>query len=180
MITITIYPLKGIEIEGVGTIDLGKSRLEVEATLGKPNSDYSDEKRSTYLHYECRIDYDDANAVSFIEFFSGPFPERIELRIYGIDPFNIGADNLVALMREKNDGLVDGGDGGFSYTFLNISVGIWRDAREEDVQEWVEEKKANGEYDIDREWVEEELASSRNFWTIGIGVPGYYTAPEEL
>jgi len=48
------------------------------------------------------------------------------------------------------------------------------------VQEWVEEKKANGEYEIDRQWIEEELAKSKNYWTIGIGVPGYYTEPEEL
>lgn len=180
MITITIYPLKGIDIDGVGTIHLGQSRSEVEATLGEPKSDYSDEKRSAYLNYECKIDYDDADAVTFIEFFAGPFPERIRLQLYGIDPFQIGADNLVALLKEKNDGPVDGGDGGFSYSFLNISVGIWRDAREEDVQEWVEEKKADGEYEIDRQWIEEELAKSKNYWTIGIGVPGYYTEPEEL
>ncbi len=102
----------------------------MEAKLGEPNSDFSDEKRSAYLIYECKIDYDDADAVTFIEFFTGPFPERIKLQLYGIDPFQIGADKLVALLKEKNDGLVDGGDGGFSYSFLNSSVGIWRDARE--------------------------------------------------
>jgi len=107
MITITIYPLHGIDIDGVGTIRLGQSRSEVEATLGEPNSDFSDEKRSAYLNYESKIDYDDADAVTFIEFFTRPFPERIKLQLYGIDPFQIGADKLVALLKEKNDGLID-------------------------------------------------------------------------
>jgi hypothetical protein len=180
MTTITINPLQGLDIAGVGRVDLGQSRSDLETILGEPVSGRSDDKRSFFEEYECIIYFDDADKVEFVEFITGPFPERVQLSPFGVDPFQIGADHLVALLSEKNDGLIDGKDGGYSYSFLNISVGIWRDAKEEDLKEWVEEKKISGEYEIDRKMIEEELAKSRNFWTVGIGVSGYYTEHEQF
>jgi len=174
MTIITIIPLQGIDIAGVGRIDLGQSIFELKKYLGLPG-EHSDNRRLVYPDYECTISFDQSKTVEFIEFISGPFPQRIQLSLYGIDPFQVGADNLVALLSERNAGPVDDSGAGYCYSFLNISVGIWRQGTEEDLQEWVEEKKENGEYEIDRTWIEEEVAKSKNFWTIGIGKPGYYT-----
>ena len=175
MTTITINPLQGIDIAGLGRIDLGQSRVEIEKRLGLPGK-YSDSTRSVYPDYECTISFDQSNTVEYIEFISGPFPQRIQLSLYDINPFQVGADNLVALLSERNAGPEDDSEAEYSYAFLNISVGIWRQGTESDLQEWVTEKKENGEYEIDRTWIEEEVAKSKNFWTIGIGKPGYYTS----
>jgi hypothetical protein len=105
MITITIYPLQGIEIAGVGPLNLGQSRASVEGLLGGPDGQGSDEERAVYAEYECRMAYDADDQIEFIEFFSGPFPQRIRLSLNGIDPFTAGAENLVQLLIEKNDGI---------------------------------------------------------------------------
>src|SRR5947209_1250992 len=148
MTIITIIPLLGIDIAGLGRIELGQSRVEIEKRLGLPG-EYSNNARSVYPDYECTISFDQSNTVEFIEFNTGPFPQRIQLSLYDINPFQVGADNLVALLSERNAGPEDESEAKYSYTFLNISVGIWRQGTEEDLQEWVAEKKENGEYDID-------------------------------
>lgn len=175
MINITLYPLQGIDIAGVGTINFGQSRSDVEKILGLPG-DHSDRNRSFYQYYECRIDYDESDMVNFIEFIYGPFPERTQLSLYGIDPFRIGADNLVELLSAKNGGEIDDSEADICYAFINISVGIWRDNTEKDAEEMIAESKENGDYKYDRESLEEELEKSRNFWTIGIGKAGCYSS----
>ena len=173
MTLITLYPLQGIDITGVGSINFGQHRSEVEKLLGQPDKS-SEHRRSFYRHYECRIDYDEFNSVGFIEFIYGPWPERIELSLYGIDPFKIGADNLVELLTEKNDGETEGCEAKIACTFFNISVGLWRDLTEEGAEEMIAESKANGDYEYDRADLEEELEKSRNFWTVGIGKADCY------
>ena len=79
------------------------------------------------------------------------------------------------MLSEKNAGPIDDSEAERSYAFGNISVGIWRETTEEDLKEWVAEKKQEGGNEIDRTWIEEEVAKAKNFWTIGIGTAGYYT-----
>jgi hypothetical protein len=171
--TISVYPLQGIDISGIGQINLGQSKSAVENVLGKPDS-HSDSNRWFYDVYECRIDFDESDIVDFIEFIYGPFPKRIRLSLYGIDPFRIGAKNLVEMLSEKNNGEIDDREAEYCYGFVNISVGIWRDMTEKDAEEMIAEKKENGDYEFDRTWLKEELEKSRNFSTIGIGKVGYY------
>ena len=171
--TIIVYPLQGIDISGVGQINLGQPKSAIENILGKPDS-HSDANLWFYDAYECRIDFDESDEVAFIEFIYGPFPERIQLTLYGIDPFRIGADNLVEILSAKNAGEIDDREAGYSYGFVNISVGISRDIMEKDAEELIAEKKESGDYEYDRTWLEEELDKSRNFSTIGIGKVGYY------
>ncbi|WP_217604116.1 hypothetical protein [Chitinophaga sp. GbtcB8] len=174
MTTITILPLQGIDIPGVGAINLGQSRSAIEKILGKPGN-HSDDSRSFYDDYECRIDFDKSGMVEFIEFIYGPVPEKTQLSLYGIDPFRVGADNLLALLSEKNQGPVDDSEAEYCYGFVNISVGVWREFTEKEVQESIAEMKESGEYEDNRELLDEDLEKARNFWTIGIGTPGYYT-----
>lgn len=174
MTTIIIYPLQGIDIAGVGPINFGQPKSAIKKVLGRPGSN-SDETRWFYNAYECRIDFDESGTIEFIEFIYGPFPERIQLSLYGIDPFRVGAGNLVELLSAKNGGEIDDREAEYCYEFVDISVGIWRDMTEKDAEEIIAEKKESDDYEYDRVWLEEELEKSRNYWTVGIGKAGYYT-----
>ena len=41
------------------------------------------------------------------------------------------------------------------------------------MEEGIAEMKESGEYENNRESIDEDLEKSRNFWTIGIGKPDY-------
>jgi hypothetical protein len=178
MIKIELEPLKGIKIANIGELRFGQSRLMVETILGKPTR-YLDQDQFLYEDYELRIDFDQ-DSISFIEFIYGPYPEKTELQIYGINPFAIGADNLIQLLSNKNDGEIDDSEAGYCYAFLNISVGVWRQATEQNIQESIDNARLNGSNEDQIRQLMEELESVKNFWTIGIGKTGYYSEiPDE-
>ena len=176
MIKIEIKPLKGISIEGVGEVFLGQSRQDVEKLLGRPPKPYSTYSNSSALYndYEFRLDFDAFEKVEFIEFIYGPFPEKTELSIFGVNPFTIGAERLVEILSENNNAEVDLSEAEFSYTFLNNSVGIWRQYTQKVVEEAIAERKLSGKYEFNKSSIEDDLENSRNFWTIGIGAADYY------
>ncbi|TCC91560.1 hypothetical protein EZ428_07285 [Pedobacter frigiditerrae] len=173
MIKIELKPLKGISIENIGEIIFGQSKSSVDNILGKP-SQYSDISRSFYDSYELRIDFDEIG-VNFIEFIYGPYPEKTELSLYGINPFQIGAENLVELLSTKNDGEIDD-EGGFGHScaFVNLSVGVYRDFTDAEVEESINQVKAEGKNLGQLDQLLEDLAFSKNFMTIGIGTENYY------
>ncbi|RZJ54061.1 MAG: hypothetical protein EOO44_06395 [Flavobacterium sp.] len=173
MTKIEILPLDGVEIENVGKISLGQSKSEVEQLLGQPSTN-SNQNRLFYTDYEFRIDLDKNGKIEFIEFIYGPFPERTELSIYGINPFQIGADQLLEVLTEKNNGRIDNSEADYCFGFLNIAVGVWRDATPKDIEESIAEMKVNNEYEENKDWIEEDLTKAKNFWTIGIGIKNYY------
>lgn len=172
MLHITLKPLEGITITGIGEVLFRQSLPEVISLLGQPSA-HSDATQSFYDTYELRIDFDD-QGVSFIEFIYGPHPEKTLLSLYGINPFAIGADNLIELLSSKNNGPIDDSEAAYYYAFLNISVGVWREATPHDIQSSIDEAKLDGTViDQIHQW-EEELVAVKNFWTIGIGRKGYY------
>lgn len=173
MIKIELIPLEGIHIENIGKLSLGESKTNIEKLLGEP-SDNPDNIQLFYDDYELRIDLDENENVEFIEFIYGPFPESTELSIYGINPFQIGANQLIEILTEKNNGEVDNSEAGYCYIFLNNSVGVWRQITEQDVEQDIAGMKTNNEYEENKNWLEEELVKAKNFWTIGIGGKDYY------
>jgi hypothetical protein len=173
MTKIEILPLDGIEIENIGKLSLGQSKSDIENLLGKP-SDSSNLKQLFFDEYEVRIDLDKKGNAEFIEFIYGPFPEKTELSIYGIDPFQIGANKLIEILTEKNNGKIDDSEAEYCYTFQNISVGVWRQLTEKTVEENIAEMKADNEYEENKDWLNEDLNKAKNFWTIGIGIKNYY------
>lgn len=170
---ITILPLEGIEIEDIGKLLLGASGKSIEELLGPP-SDGSDKRRLFYNEYEFRIDLDKNNNSEFIECIGGPFPEKTDVSVYDINPFQVGAEKLIEILSEKNNGKIDDDEAEYCYTFLNIAVGVWRQCTVQDVEEDIARMKADDEYDENKNWVEEDLEKAKNFWTIGIGVKNYY------
>jgi hypothetical protein len=173
MITIELKPLEGINIESIGELKFGQPKQMVESLLGKPTK-YLDQDQFLYEDYELRIDFEE-DKISFIEFINGPYPVKTKLLLYGIDPFVIGADNLIQLLADKNDGEIDDSEAGYCYAFLNISVGIWRQATELAIQESIDEAKQNGTGVEQIRQLMEELESVKNFWMIGLGRIGYYS-----
>lgn len=169
---IELIPLEGIHIENLGQIVLGSSQGEVQEVIGSP-SDALD-NQYYYDELELRLDFNDQGQLEFIESINGPYPEKTELSIYGINPFQMEAAELVSILSKKNNGPIDDSEAGYCYTFLNSSVGVWRQMTEEDVQEDMEAIKAEGEYEDNVDMLLEDLEKSKFFWTIGIGIKGYY------
>ena len=184
LLYLTIEPLKGVTISSNQEILLGDHIADVEYLIGKPSStiiidspDYSPGsfiRQSFYQELEVRIDYNRFDKVDFIEFLSGPWPEKVCLSIYGINPFSIYWEELVEILTSKNNGRIDSKEAPYAYCFQELGVGIWRDANPKDVEDWINERKSNGTYEVDKEWLDEELEKSRHFWTIGIGDKSYY------
>jgi hypothetical protein len=173
MLKIEIKPLLGIEIRDLCEINLGCNKSKIENLLEVP-PEGGNKNQSFYDEYEFRIDYDNSNRVEFIEFLFGPYPEKVELTIYGHNPFKITAEELIQILTQRNSGSIDKSEADYGYAFLNISVGIWREAIPADIEKSIVEMKERGEYENNKIWIEEELEKSRYFWTIGIGKENYY------
>lgn len=170
---IEFIPLVGIHVENIGAIALGASSAEVQTILGAP-SDALD-GQYYYDDLELRLDFNDEGELEFIESINGPHPEKTEVSIYGVNPFQVEAEELLNILSEKNSGPVDDTEAGYYYAFLNSAVGVWRQMTEEDIQEDMEAIKAEGEYEDNVDMLLEDLEKSKFFWTIGIGVKGYYS-----
>ncbi|MDF2475064.1 MAG: hypothetical protein K0S24_547 [Sphingobacterium sp.] len=170
---IEFIPLVGIDIENIGPLDLGASQAEVQAILGEPSDALDDQYY--YDELELRLDFNDQGQLEFIESINGPYPQKTEVSIYGVNPFQVEADELLQILSEKNSGPVDDAEAAYCYAFLNSSVGVWRQMTVEDIQEDIEAIKAEGEYEENVDMLLEDLEKAKFFWTIGIGVEGYYS-----
>lgn len=166
---IKIYPLDKLEIDGA-SVCFGMHRNEVEATIGK--GEFVGQ-RYYYYNSEMAIDYDPENCVKFVEFLSG-VDGALKPFIYGVSAFETDADELVSVLKEKNGGQIEDNEQGYSYGFNNISVGIYRELRPVDVEEMIEEMKADG-ITVDNNGDLEADRRRANHWaTIGAGIEGYY------
>lgn len=136
---IEIYPLDRAVIDGV-SIYLGMKQAAVEAAIGK-----GEFVRNRYYYYnnEMAIDYSDGK-VEFIEFLGG-IDGILHPWIYGVSAFDTPADELSKILEQENDGEIDDySEQGYSFAFLDISVGVYRELRPSDVEEMIEEMKADG------------------------------------
>ena len=173
--TIEIIPLKGVKMDNLD-IDLGNDMKSIINILGKPN--IQEENQLYYDRYEFRLDFDINKKLEFIE-LQGPNTKYINPAIYGINPFEIEADELVKLLKEKNGSNIDDTEAQYSYCFSDISVGIWRQNIPEDfsTDHGFECAGGPGSEDATEEekniW-KTEKNKAKFFWTIGVGNVGYY------
>ena len=166
---IEVYPLEKIVIDGV-PIYLGMDQSAVETAIGKGQLTG---KRYYYYDNDMVIDYSENKTVEFIEFLGG-IDGSVHPVIYGVSAFDTLADELADLLRQKNAGEIDDSEQGYSFAFLNISVGVYRERRPSDVMEMIEEMKADGISTEDNEDVAAEMRKANHWATIGVGVAGYY------
>ena len=164
---IEICPLDKVLVDGEA-ICLGMEQSTVEAAIGKG---ILVGKRYYYFNDEMAIDYND-NKVDFIEFLSG-IDGMLKPSIYGISVFESQADDLLKVLKEKNNGEINDTENGYSYQFHNISVGVYREAVPVAVKETIEEAASFGNPMTDDE-IQYEMKRANHWATIGLGVAGYY------
>ncbi|MBQ7002890.1 MAG: hypothetical protein IJN57_02815 [Oscillospiraceae bacterium] len=165
---IEIEPLKKVTLDGID-IYLSMERAAVASRLGGGDAAAH---RCYYYDNELAIDYDEDGKVEFIEFLGGA-DGRLKPFIYGVSVFDTDADDLYAILQQQNQGGIDDSEGGYSYAFLNLSVGIYREATPEDAAEMIEEAKREG-CPLSDEEIADEMKRAHRWATIGIGTAGYY------
>lgn len=169
MKNIVIIPLEGVSLDDK-EIRLGCTAEELKAALGEPRSAH--ENSLYYFGSELRVDLDANGRAEFIEFLGGT-DGALQPTIYGVPAFKTGADDLYALLAEKNGGDIRDSENGYSYAFLNISVGVYRERTPESVEEMIEDAEDEGK-PMDAEDIAFERKKAELWATIGIGRGGYY------
>ena len=164
---IHIDPLNQIVIDGTA-IRLGMEKASVEAAIGKGCPVGT---RYGYFNHEMAIGYRDGK-VEFIEFLGGT-DGMLKPVMYGISVFDAPANEVLQILKEKNNGIVGDTENGYAYQFLNLSVGIYREAIPDDVREMIEEAKRFGNPMSDEE-ICFEMKKANHWATVGVGIPGYY------
>ncbi len=166
---IEISPLEKVVFDGV-SVCLGMERSAVENAIG---TGQLIGKRYYYYNNELAIDYNENSTVEFIEFLGGA-EGSLQPTIYGESAFDTKAEELAELLKQKNDGEITDTEQGYSYSFSNISVGVYREIRPSDVLEMVEAMKADGIPTEDNEDLAADMRRANHWATIGVGVAGYY------
>jgi len=165
---IEIFPLDKVVIDGI-SVCFGMEQTAVEKAIGKGEA-VGD--RYYYFDSEMAIDYDQDKKVEFVEFLGGA-DGILRPVIYGVSVFDTDADELAALLSQKNTGEVQE-EQGYSFAFEGISVGIYRETTPADVLEMIEEMKADGIQVEGNEDVAEEMRRAGHWAAIGAGMAGYY------
>lgn len=163
---INIVPLEKIEIDGK-SIELGMKKEQVIGILGLGELS----NRHFFYDNELAIDYDENDYVEFIEFLGG-IEGTLHPVIYGKPVFESNADELFEILKQHNNGEIDDSENGYSYGFIETSVGIYRTSTPESVQQDIDDMKADGIYD--QGYVDDELKKANHWATIGIGKENYY------
>ena len=159
---IKLIPLVGMEFSDA-KIALASSQKDVKNLFGEP---YSTRNHSLfYFNNELRFDFDDDGSIEFIEFLGG-FDGKLQPVIYGVSAFRTPADTLYNVLSKENQGEIDDSEDGYSYGFLNISVGVYRLSVPQDVEDLIAEAIADKK-PMDEAEIEDEMKKA-NYWaTIG-------------
>ena len=164
---IEIFPLDKIVIDGL-SIYLGMEKSAVENAIGRGQIAGT---RCYYFNSEIAIDYSN-NKVKFIEFLGG-INGMLKPIIYGVPAFETQADDLFNILEKQNNGIICDNENGYSYHFLNISVGVYREAVPAEVEKMIEEASIFGNPMSDDE-IQYETNRANHWASIGIGIAGYY------
>ena len=166
---IEIFPLEKVVFDGV-SLCLGMEQSEVENAIGIGQLIG---KRYYYYNNDLAIDYSENDTVEFIEFLGG-VEGSLQPFVYGLSVFGTNAEELAELLKQRNGGKISDTENGYSYSFENISVGVYREIRPSDVLKMIDEMKANGIPTENNEDVAADLRRASHWATIGVGVAGYY------
>ena len=174
---ITLLPTEGADIDGK-EIRLGMTHAEVLALMGKPEAEHADKEHIETYYAESCIHFEfnaKTSILTYIEFSNGT--DAVQPELFGVSVFPMEADDLFNFLNDRNDGGVIDDEDGYSYVFEALGISIWRERIPEDVEEMIEEAKADGnpmsEEDSAEEW---KLA---NYWaTIGVGGTEYLKSVE--
>ena len=167
---VEIYPLDRVELDGK-SVSFGMKRAEVEVSIGAGQVVRGNEQY--YYQNDMKDVYDKDEKVEFVEFLGG-VDGFLKPMIYGVSAFDTDAEKLVELLTQKNAGTVRDGEQGYSYQFMEISVGLYREICPQDVLEMMEEMRADGIPIEGNADLEADRRRAEHWATIGFGVAGYY------
>lgn len=156
---------------GAGSLKLGMTKEEIRSLLGQP--EYSSEKSSIeygdisiptpakdgYFENELQITFDNDGKADYIEFY-GKDAEHTEVYLNNIDIFRVPAQKLLKEIVTSTRCEFDNEDDEipYSYVFRSIDLSVWRQLIPEQDEETEVPETDEGKY----------------FWTVGIGIKGYY------
>ena len=166
---IELFPLDKAVVDGQD-ITLGTDRASVEEVLGAGEQV---DNRAYYFGSSLCVEYNESKKVSFIEVSCGNPESPVTATIYGADIAKSGADRILQILTEKNHGEMEN-ENGYSYTFFNLGVGVYREITPDDYKELIEEMKANGDPVEGNPDVKTDFWKSTHWATIGIGTSNYY------
>lgn len=169
-VSLELRPLEGLRL-GEQLLPLSASKEQAEALLGPAEVIHG--SRWYYAENELRLDFDKTGRLEFIELLGG-LEGRLQPTIYGLPAFQTGADEVIEELTRHNNGPVDDSEQGYSYAFLNISVGVYRSILPKDVQEMIAEMEADGIPTLNNPDLERDKRRAAHWETIGIGAAGYY------
>lgn len=149
-----------------GDMPFGADKQTVDALLGKAQIVRG---RHYYGESDIAVEFDDRGGMSSVEFLSG-LSGPVQPILDGRALFELSADALVEMLLQKDgDGATD--DGGYTYTFPNIGIALYREMTENDLDEMRREMIAD---DIDPDKNSDFAADAQkaeHFATICIGMP---------
>ena len=163
-----IYPLEKVVING-SAVCFGMARSEVEFLIGAGQKIGT---RYYYFNGEVAIDYNE-NKVEFIEFLGGS-DGTYQPMIYGVSVFGTTAEELIEILKIKNNGKICDMEDGHCYRFSDIGIGLYREATPKEISEMIEDAVAFGN-PMSSDEIEYESKRANHFATIGIGIAGYYS-----
>ena len=169
---IDFIPLIGVRIDTYTKVEFGITKSDLMELIGKPSKEFDNELYFDEL--ELHIDLDERGEVEFIESIMGPYPEKTEISINGINPFKTKDTELIEFLTELNNGEIDISEAEYGYSFIDKSISLYRSSTVQDIQEMIEEMKSNNDFEDQKEDALFELEKSHFFWIFGIGKKGYY------
>lgn len=167
-----LKPLEGLQIFNGKHLIFGDSKEKILEKIGEPST--VNNNQLFYDNFEFRIDLDENEKFEFIECIYGPFLEKTEVEIYGINPFKTLSSQLIQILTDKNHGVIDKTEEPYCYAFINSSIGVFRESCEDDIEEMISEMKELGTYEENKDQILEDKKKAKFFWTIGIGKKNYY------
>lgn len=168
---IEVRPLEGIFFEQKSIKIAVDRQGNVKSQMGQPDSIY--DNSYYYFDSELRVDFDENGYVEYIEFLGG-IDGMLQPVIYGMKAFECQADELYHSLI-MNDGDIVDNENGYSYTFMNISVGLYRENIPQDIEELICDMKADGIEIEGNENLELEKKMAYHWSTLGIGRKDYYS-----
>lgn len=147
---------------------------DTKETVRKAIEDFRDQVESYFcFNDELRIDFDENDHVEFIEFLAG-IEGNIQPVIYGVRAFSVLSYDLYTTLYSHNNGAIGDSENGYCFSFLNISVGVYRERKPEDFTAMVKELEQNGVNIQNSVEMEKERVKSLHWDTLGIGSKDYY------
>lgn len=105
--------------------------------------------------------------------FSGGVDGQLEPTIFGLPVFESDAKVIYELLKQHNGDNIDDTERGYCYSFLNLSIGIYRESIPENISEMIDEAISFGNPMTDDE-IQYEMKKANHWATIGMGIAGYY------